>query len=76
MYDVMALETSIASGLGLYVFPAYNQTKDTQEADEVECYKWAKEQTGIDPTNPPQVEVKEDALHLTDLQLEELPLVL
>ncbi len=51
--------TSISSSLGLYVFPSNEQSKDTQDKDEVACYKWAKEQTGIDPTNPPQVEVKE-----------------
>jgi hypothetical protein len=48
--------SSIASGLGLYVFPSNNQDKDTQEADEYACYKWAKEQSGVDPINPPQVQ--------------------
>ena len=48
--------TSIASGLGLYVFPSNNQNSDQQDADETECYKWAKQQTGVDPINPPQVQ--------------------
>lgn len=48
--------TSIASGLGLYVFPSNNQDKTQQDADEVACYKWAKEQTGVDPINPPEVQ--------------------
>ena len=48
--------TSIASGLGLYVFPSNDQTQETMDADEIACYKWAKEQTGVDPTNPPQVQ--------------------
>lgn len=48
--------SSIASGLGLYVFPSNNQDKDTQEADEYACYKWAKEQSGVDPLNPPEVQ--------------------
>ena len=48
--------TSISSSLGLYVFPAKDQTKETQEADESTCYKWAIEQTGIDPLNPPEVQ--------------------
>lgn len=47
---------SIGQGLGLYVFPANNQDQATQDADEVACYKWAKEQSGVDPINPPQVE--------------------
>ncbi|MCA0931977.1 hypothetical protein LCM02_05910 [Lutimonas saemankumensis] len=42
----------IASSLGLYVFPANNQDAATQEADEMACFKWAKEQTGYDPMNP------------------------
>lgn len=48
--------TSIASGLGLYVFPSKNQSQDTQDADEYACYKWAKEQSGVDPLNPPEVQ--------------------
>ncbi len=51
-----AKSTSISNGLGLYVFPTKDQTKATQEADEAFCYKWAQEQTGIDPLNPTKVE--------------------
>lgn len=51
--------TSIAAGLGLYVFPSKNQDQATQDADEAYCYKWAQEQTGIDPLNPTKVEAKE-----------------
>ena len=58
-YSAMAQTTSIATGLGLYVFPSNNQTQETMDADEIACYKWAKEQTGIDPTNPPQVQAAE-----------------
>ncbi len=52
-------ETSIAKGLGLYVFPSKDQTKDQQELDEYKCYKWAKEQTGFDPVNPTKVQAKQ-----------------
>lgn len=48
-------ETSIAKGLGLYVFPSKDQEKDQQELDEYKCYKWAKKQTGVDPINPQKV---------------------
>ena len=48
--------TSIASGLDLYVFPSKNQDKDQQDSDELDCYKWAKEQTGVDPMNLPEVQ--------------------
>ena len=54
-----AAPTSVASGLGLYVFPSKNQTKQVQDADEKACYDWAKQQTGIDPANPPKVEVQQ-----------------
>ena len=50
-----AQDTGIAKSLGLYVFPSNDQDKATQEADEMACFKWAKEQTGYDPLNPTQV---------------------
>jgi len=45
----------IADGLGLYVFPSNDQDQITQDADEMACFKWAKERTGFDPLNPTQV---------------------
>jgi len=51
-------ETSIAKGLGLYIFPTKGQDQKTQDADEMECYKWAIEQTGYDPLNPTQVQAE------------------
>lgn len=52
-------DDSIANGLGLFVFPANDQTKEQQEADEFACYKWAKEQSGVDPINPPEIQAEE-----------------
>lgn len=46
----------MSTGLKLYVFPAKGQSKQQQKADEFECYKWAMEQSGIDPLNLPKVE--------------------
>jgi hypothetical protein len=40
----------------LYVYPAKGQNKQQQKSDEFECYKWAVEQSGIDPLNLPKVE--------------------
>ena len=58
--DLLAQGTSsIATGLDLYVFPSNNQDKDQQDADELACYKWAKEQTGIDPMNLPEVQAEQ-----------------
>jgi len=51
-----ATTTSISKGLGLYVFPSNQQDQLTQDADEVACYRWAMQQTGVDPINPPQVQ--------------------
>lgn len=39
--------------LGVMVFPAKGQTPDVQAKDESECYGWAKQQTGFDPSAPP-----------------------
>jgi predicted lipid-binding transport protein (Tim44 family) len=38
--------------LGLFVYPAKGQTPARQQAEESECYGWARQQTGIDPTAP------------------------
>jgi hypothetical protein len=57
--SLKAQDASIASGLGLYVFPSNEQNQETQNKDETDCYIWAKQQTGVDPINPPQVAVKE-----------------
>jgi Glycine zipper len=46
----------ISKGLKLYVFPAKSQSQQQQKVDEFECYKWAMEQSGIDPLNLPKVE--------------------
>src|SRR4051794_2872823 len=46
----------ISSAMKLYVFPAKEQSKQKQKEDEFECYKWAVEQSGIDPLNLPKVQ--------------------
>jgi uncharacterized protein YcfJ len=40
----------------MYVFPAKGQNAETQQKDESDCYKWAVEQSGVDPANPPKVD--------------------
>ena len=44
----------VLAGLEVFVYPSKGQTKEQQEQDEFACYKWAKEQTGFDPTQPVQ----------------------
>ena len=34
------------------VYPAKGQTADQQKKDESECYTWAVQQTGFDPSVP------------------------
>ena len=51
---LLVLADHAAAGLEVFVYPAKGQTKDQQEQDEFACYKWAKEQTGFDPTQPVQ----------------------
>lgn len=48
--------SSIGSSLGMFLFPNDGQDQKQQDADEIACYKWAKEQTGYDPLNPTKVE--------------------
>jgi len=45
----------ISQGLKLFVYPSKGQTKQQQKEDEFECYKWAVEQSGIDPLDLPKV---------------------
>ncbi len=51
--------SSIGSGLGLFIFPGEDQSQEQQDTDEVFCYNWAKQQTGYDPMNPTVVQAKE-----------------
>lgn len=44
-----AQTASPAAQLGMFPFPAKDQTKEQQLADEKACYDWARQQTGIDP---------------------------
>ena len=51
-----AANPSLSSSLGLFVYPAKNQSSTQQSTDEGACFDWAKSQTGIDPMNikPPE----------------------
>ena len=46
----------ISQAMKLYVYPSKNQSKQQQKEEEFECYKWAVEQSGIDPLNLPKIE--------------------
>ena len=51
--------SSIGSGLGVFVFPGEGQTQEQQDKDEMDCFNWAKQETGYDPLNPTQVEAQQ-----------------
>jgi hypothetical protein len=38
-----------------YVYPKNNQTPEQTDKDKYDCYNWAKQQTGYDPSQPAQV---------------------
>jgi hypothetical protein len=40
------------ASLGLFVYAQKNQDAAQQDKDEVECYRWAQGQTGLDPMAP------------------------
>jgi hypothetical protein len=48
----------ISQGLNLFVYPSKGQSKQQQKTDEFECYKWAMDQSGIDPLDLPKVEAQ------------------
>src|SRR3954452_18360342 len=42
---------SLNKKLGLYIFPAKDQTAEQQQKDETYCYEWAIKNSGVDPLN-------------------------
>src|SRR5262245_15355725 len=48
-----AASTPKPASLGLAVYPGSGQDAAQQSKDENECYSWARQQTGIDPTAAP-----------------------
>ncbi len=56
--DAEKSTVTLSKKLGLFIFPANGQTKEQQEKDEFDCYKWAVEQSGVDPISPPKVEAE------------------
>ena len=50
---------SIASQLNIYIFPQNGQDSEKQEYDEYQSYKWAVDQTGVNPLYPPEIEAEQ-----------------
>ena len=36
----------------VYIFPNKGQSQETMESDKYQCYQWARQQTGFDPSQP------------------------
>ena len=47
-----AQQPSVAGSLGVSVYPSDGQTREKQGIDESECYAWAEQSTGVDPSAP------------------------
>lgn len=54
--NVVLLALMSTAQAELYVFPAKGQSEQQTEQDKFSCYGWAKNQSGFDPMNPPQVQ--------------------
>src|SRR5262245_9176476 len=48
-----ASDKTLASSVGLMVYPSKGQSGDQQAQDEAQCFTWARDQSGYDPMNPP-----------------------
>lgn len=48
-------EEGISKKLGFYIMPNDGQDEATMKKDEEACFKWALEESGYDPNNPPVI---------------------
>ena len=49
--ETQAALPDVTTPLGLFVYPANEQDAYQQSMDELECYAWAQEQSGVNPMN-------------------------
>ena len=49
--EAQAALPDVTTPLGLFVYPANEQDAYQQSMDELECYAWAQEQSGVNPMN-------------------------
>ena len=47
---------SIASSLGIMVYPANEQSEEQRGADDYACFDFAKTESGYDPIDPPEIQ--------------------
>lgn len=51
---LLLLPNGSAQAQDVYAYPKEGQSKEQQEKDEFECYRWAREQSGVDPAQAQQ----------------------
>jgi hypothetical protein len=54
-WQTAARADTLASSMGIFIYPAQGQSPEQQSQDDLECFNFAKSQTGYDPMNPPQI---------------------
>lgn len=54
-WQAPASAATLASSIGIFTYPSQSQTPEQQSKDDYECFAFAKNETGYDPMNPPQV---------------------
>jgi uncharacterized protein YcfJ len=48
-------DASLAQPAEPFAYPSQGQSQEQQQQDHYACYSWAKQQTGVDPSQPNQV---------------------
>ena len=52
VFGALALSLCDSAAAQPYIYPNQGQTPQQQESDKGQCYMWAVQQTGFDPSNP------------------------
>lgn len=53
VFGVSAAQSALAQST-LFAYPTGGQTQEKQSFDRFECHQWSVQQTGFDPTRPPE----------------------
>jgi hypothetical protein len=48
-------DVSLAQVAEPFAYPSKGQSQEQQQQDHYACYSWAKQQTGVDPSQPDQI---------------------
>jgi Glycine-zipper domain len=49
------VDLSLAQSAEPFAYPSKGQSQEQQQQDHYACYSWAKQQTGVDPSQPNQI---------------------